>query len=118
MRLSQFLTHRRLAVILLGTAGSWFLLDYAYRKLLFSSVGNFLMMGVWPLLGAAFMFWILGESIPSNGAVIDWVGLGGLALGFIPMIVYWIKGSAYFRQRPTLGSTVPDDLEPIPDPAR
>ncbi len=30
MRLSQFLTHRRLAVILLGTAGSWFLLDYAY----------------------------------------------------------------------------------------
>ena len=89
----------------------------AYRKLLFTSVGNFLMMGLWPLLGAAFMFWILGESIPSNGAVIDWVGLGGLALGFIPMIVYWIKGSAYFRQRPTLGSTVPDDLEPVADPA-
>ena len=30
MRLAEFLTHRKLAVILLGTAGSWFLLDYAY----------------------------------------------------------------------------------------
>ncbi len=88
----------------------------AFRKVLFVSVRNFLMMGVWPLGGAIFMFGILIESIPANGAVIDWVGLGGLALGFIPMIFYWVRGSAYFKQRPTLGATVPDDLEPAPEP--
>lgn len=69
---------------------------------------NFLLIGLWPLVGAAFMFWIPGESIPSDGAVVDWVGLGGLAIGCIPLFAYWAMGSAYFKQKPTLGRTVPD----------
>jgi amino acid transporter len=81
----------------------------AFRKILFKSVKNFLLIGVWPLVGAAFMFWILGEFLDTttNSAVI-WVGVGGLAIGFIPLIAYWILGSPYFKQRPTLGSVLPE----------
>ena len=43
------------------------------------------------LLGAAFMIWILIEAIPSNGAVVDWFGLGGLAIGLIPLVI--LRGS-------------------------
>lgn len=53
----------------------------AFRKVLFASVKNFLLIGLWPFIGAVFMFWILGESLPHDGAVVDWVGLGGLAIG-------------------------------------
>jgi len=81
----------------------------AFRKVLFASVKNFLLIGLWPFVGAAFMFWILGESIPSDGAVVDWFGLGGLAIGLIPLAVYWVLGSPYFKQRPTLGSVLPED---------
>jgi amino acid transporter len=85
----------------------------AYRKILFASVKNFLLIGLWPFAGAAFMFWILGEFVSTNtsDAVVLWVGLGGLAIGFIPLVIYWVKGSAYFKQRPTLGSVLPEDAE-------
>ena len=88
----------------------------AFRKVVFRSAGNFLLMGLWPLAGAAFMFWILAESIPVNGGVVDAVGLGALALGLIPLIYYWARGSAFFRQRPTLGTVLVEDL-PAPAPA-
>jgi hypothetical protein len=45
----------------------------------------------------------------TSNAVVIWVGLGGLAIGLIPMAIYWARGSAYFKQRPTLGSAVPED---------
>ncbi len=84
----------------------------AFRKVLFASVKNFLLIGVWPFVGAVFMFWILGWSIDTNtsDAVVIWVGVGGLAIGFIPMVAYWLLGSAYFKQRPTLGSVDPQVL--------
>jgi amino acid transporter len=81
----------------------------AFRKVLFASVKNFLLIGLWPFVGAVFMFWILGESIPSDGAVVVWFGLGGLAIGFIPLAAYWIMGSPYFKQKPTLGRVLPED---------
>lgn len=88
----------------------------AFRKILFKSVRNFLLMGLWPLAGAVFMFWILGESIPANTGIVDAIGLGSLAFGLIPVAVYWIRGSAYFRQRPTLGSVPAESLAgPAPD---
>ena len=82
----------------------------AFRKVLFASVKNFLLIGLWPLVGAVFMFWILGESIKSNlsDAVVNWVALGGLGIGFIPLVIYWVLGSPYFKQRPTLGSVDPE----------
>jgi amino acid transporter len=83
----------------------------AFRKILFRSVKNLLMIGVWPFVGAVFMFYILGEFVATNtgNAVVIWVGLGGLAIGLIPMVIYWAMGSPYFKQRPTLGATVPED---------
>jgi len=83
----------------------------ALRKVLFKSVKNLVLIGLWPLLGAAFMFWILGEFVSSNcgNAVIIWVGLGGLGIGLIPLVIHWALGSPYFKQRPTLGATLPED---------
>jgi amino acid transporter len=83
----------------------------AFRKILFASVKNLLLIGIWPFVGAVFMFWILGEFVATNtsNAVVIWVGLGGLAIGLIPLVIYWALGSPYFRQRPTLGSVVPED---------
>lgn len=82
----------------------------AFRKVLFRSVKNLLLIGLLPLLGAVFMFWILGEFVDTNtsDSVVIWVGLGGLAIGLIPLAAYWIIGSPYFKQKPTLGRSVPD----------
>ncbi len=83
----------------------------AFRKALFRSVRNLLMIGVWPLVGALFMFWILYEFVATNTSdtIVIWVGLGGLAIGVIPLAIYWALGSPYFKQRPTLGSELPED---------
>ncbi len=79
----------------------------AFRKLLLKSVSNFVLMGAFPLLGAAFMTFIFIKSIPGLSAVVLWIGLGGMALGIIPIIYYYLKGSAYLHQRPTLGNVAP-----------
>ena len=82
----------------------------AFRKVLFASVKNFLLIGLWPFVGAVFMFWILGEFVATTtDAIVIWVGVGGLAIGLIPLAIYWLLGSSYFRQRPTLGSSLPED---------
>ena len=47
----------------------------------------------------------------TSNAVVIWVGLGGLAIGVIPLIIYWAIGSPYFKQRPTLGAVVPEDAD-------
>jgi amino acid transporter len=90
----------------------------AFRKVLFKSVKNFLLIGVWPFVGAAFMFWILGEFVSTNlsDAVVIWVGLGGLAIGIIPLVIYWALGSPYFKQRPTLGSVAPEETSGLEVP--
>ena len=68
-----------------------------YRRQLFKSVGNFIFMGLWPLLGALFMGYVFVKVIPTlNGTTLA-VGLGAMALGFIPMTYYWLKGSEYFK---------------------
>lgn len=72
----------------------------AYRRLIFRSARNFVFIGVWPLAGAIFMVWIFIESIPSLGLTVDLIGLGALAVGLVPMGIYWAKGSDYFERRP------------------
>jgi amino acid transporter len=68
-----------------------------YRRQLFKSVRNFIFMGLWPLLGALFMAYIFIKVIPSLNRTTLLVGLGAMALGLIPMAIYWMKGSAYFK---------------------
>jgi amino acid transporter len=70
---------------------------FAYRKVLLRSVGNFVFIGAWPLLGAVFMLWIFAESIPTLDTTAKVVGLGALAVGIVPMIWFWTKGAAYYR---------------------
>ncbi len=68
-----------------------------YRRQLFTSVGNFIFIGLWPLAGAIFMFYLLYEAIPTLNNVQLIVGLGAMALGLIPMSWYWWKGAPYFK---------------------
>ncbi|WP_037881455.1 APC family permease [Streptomyces sp. NRRL F-5727] len=69
----------------------------AYKSLLLRSAKNFLLGGVWPLLGAAFMLWAFVESLGELSTTALAIGLGGLAAGLVPMAVYWRKGSDYYR---------------------
>jgi Amino acid transporters len=97
----------------------------AYRKVIFTSVKNFIFIGLWPALGAIFMVWIFVVSIPTLEPIVDVIGIGTLALGIIPMVIYWQKGKAYFSRRPL---ELPDDLDrtapagiddrPVDDPIR
>ena len=68
-----------------------------YRKQLFLSVTNFVFMGLWPLIGAIFMIVMFFKAIPGLNSTTLWVGLGAMALGLIPMAIYWIKGNPYFN---------------------
>ncbi|KAB1139367.1 APC family permease [Streptomyces luteolifulvus] len=69
----------------------------AYRKMLLTSAANFILGGLWPLLGALFMFWIFFESLGELSTAAVNIGIGGLAVGLIPMLWYWRKGSEYYR---------------------
>ena len=73
---------------------------FAYRKVLFRSVSNLVFIGLWPLLGAVFMFWVFVESLPELDGTTKAVGLGALALGLIPMGWYWSRGVDYYRSTP------------------
>ncbi|MCX4854667.1 APC family permease [Streptomyces canus] len=69
----------------------------AYRKMLLKSPADFLLGGLWPLLGALFMFWIFVESLGELSTAAITIGVGGLAVGLIPMLWYWRRGSDYYR---------------------
>ncbi len=68
-----------------------------YRRQLFKSVRNFIFMGLWPLAGAIFMGFIFTKVIPGLNGTTLLVGLGAMAIGLIPMVYFWIKGSPYFE---------------------
>lgn len=72
----------------------------AYRRIVLRSVSNFVFIGLWPLLGAGFMFWIFVEALPTLTGTAKVVGLGALAVGIVPLVFYWARGSRYYRLRP------------------
>ncbi|MFJ3904334.1 APC family permease [Streptomyces sp. NPDC090025] len=74
----------------------------AYKRLLLRSVKEFLLGGVWPLLGSAFMLWVFVESLGELSPTARTIGLGGLAVGVLPMLMYWRRGSAYYRDQARL----------------
>lgn len=84
----------------------------AYRKVMFRSPSDFFLGGLWPLLGALFMFWIFFESLGELGGAAIGIGIGGLAVGLVPMIWYWRKGSSYYRPARLDAARVPDDDDP------
>jgi amino acid transporter len=68
-----------------------------FRKEIFKSPKNFIFMGLWPLIGAVFMTVMFFKVIPELDGVTKVVGLGAIALGFIPMLWYWSRGHVYFK---------------------
>ncbi|MFJ8995238.1 APC family permease [Streptomyces sp. NPDC102279] len=86
----------------------------AYRKMLLKSPANFLFGGLWPLTGAAFMFWVFVESLGDLSAPSIAIGIGGIAAGLVPMLWYWRQGSDYYRPA-RLDATHVVEAEYIPD---
>ncbi|NUL05053.1 APC family permease [Streptomyces lunaelactis] len=69
----------------------------AYRKTLLASVRDFVLGGLWPLFGALFMLWIFFEALTEMSWASIGIGIGGLAAGVVPMILYWRRGGSYYR---------------------
>ncbi|MCT9079784.1 APC family permease [Streptomyces fulvoviolaceus] len=90
----------------------------AYRKMLLKSVTDFVLGGLWPLFGALFMFWIFFESLGELDTAAVVIGIGGLAVGLVPMLWYWKRGSEYYRPaRLDASRTVQVDYVPVGAPA-
>ncbi|WP_314220076.1 APC family permease [Streptomyces zaehneri] len=90
----------------------------AYRRTLLKSPADFLLGGLWPLFGAAFMFWIFVESLGELAPAAVAIGIGGLAVGLVPMLWYWRQGSDYYRPaRLDASRTVEADYVPEGRPA-
>ncbi|MFC9699717.1 APC family permease [Streptomyces sp. NPDC056943] len=85
-----------------------------YRRHLFESVHNFLMIGLGPLVGSGLLAWLLVRSVsdmsdPANSySGTSWFGLGpplvigiGIALtGVVVMLVRWLREPAFWQERP------------------
>lgn len=72
-----------------------------FRKVIFNSVKNFILIGLWPFIGACFMVYIFVMSIPNNEPVVNILGAGLIVVGVIPMLLFYSKAKeTYFRKRP------------------
>ena len=67
---------------LAGFACAWH-----YRKELKGGVYNAVSYVLWPLLAALFMVFIAVYSIPTFDRITNIVGIGGIAIGFVPLIL-------------------------------
>lgn len=67
---------------LAGLACAWH-----YRKQMFHSAYNLVFLVLWPALSAAFLFYIAVYSIPAFDITTNVVGLGGLAIGVVPLLL-------------------------------
>jgi amino acid transporter len=88
----------------------------AYRRRILESWANFVFIGLWPGIGAAFMLWVFGEAIDHSTGGILGAGLGSLALGLIPLALYWGSGkSDYFKGH---GGLRADSDQAVAEPPR
>jgi amino acid transporter len=97
-----------------------------YRRQLFASVKNFLLVGLAPLAGATMLGYVFVKECidlanPANSeSGNSWFGVGPplliavvfLALGFVLMLAQWRAHPAYFRRSPE--TAPPDVLESAP----
>ncbi|GAA1950551.1 APC family permease [Microbacterium deminutum] len=101
----------------------------AYRRVLFQSVKNFILIGLWPAAGALFMGWAFFVSIPSNDPVVNWIGIGLIVLGVVPLLLFYRKAKVYYSRRPLelppeldkkapvdVDLRSPEQVETLPDP--
>ncbi|WP_251447771.1 APC family permease [Microbacterium sp. USTB-Y] len=81
-----------------------------FRRVIFRSAKNIILIGIWPLLGALFMMYIFVASIvsPDTEWQVKVLGLGLLVLGIIPLALFYRRArAAYFSRRPL---EVPEDF--------
>ena len=78
----------------------------AYRRDIFASVRNMIFIGLLPLIGAAFMLFTLEQNVFGSGLSGETksIALGALALGLIPLAVYWAKRVPYYTRGAQLAS--------------
>jgi hypothetical protein len=96
---------------LTGLACTWF-----YRRILFTSVRNFVFKGLFPLAGAIMLAVVFGYGLQQFAAP-DWVqdpitgkdvtifgigaaaivGVVGILIGFVFLAWYWAKNATFFR---------------------
>ena len=79
----------------------------AYRRIVLKSVKNFIFIALWPGIGAIFMVWIFIAAIPTSTPTVIAIGIGALVIGFVPVLIFWRKGRAYYGRRPL---ELPDEL--------
>ncbi|RAG82323.1 APC family permease [Streptacidiphilus pinicola] len=68
----------------------------AYRKVAFKSLRNLIFVAVWPGAGAVFMGFLFIENCMNLPLTQILIGLGALALGIVPLAIYWAKGSSFY----------------------
>ena len=67
---------------LAGLACAWH-----YRKQAFDSMYDLVFLVLWPVLSATFLFYIAAYSVPTFDLTTNIVGLGGLAIGIVPLLL-------------------------------
>jgi amino acid transporter len=66
---------------LAGFACAWY-----FRRQALTSVGKFLFLFAWPLLGAGFCIFIAAYSVPTFDLTTNVVGIGSIAIGIVPYL--------------------------------
>jgi amino acid transporter len=70
-----------------GLACAW-----AFREAARESVGNFIFLFLWPLIGAGFCVFIAADSIPTFDLTTNIVGIGTIAIGIVPYALRRMRG--------------------------
>ena len=68
-----------------------------YRRYLRRDIKTFILVGLWPALSGIFLIAVLIKVIPTLSKLALYVGVGTVALGIIPMAIFWSQGSSYFK---------------------
>ena len=80
--------------------------------MLLKSVKNFILIGLWPALGAIFMgvIFVLGivQNFQDDAIVVNVLGLGLIVLGVVPILLFYRKARDYYTRRPL---ELPDELD-------
>lgn len=89
----------------------------AYRRVLFASVKNFILIGLWPAVGAIFMgvIFVIGivQNFQNDAIVINALGLGLIVVGILPILIFYRKAREYYTRRPL---ELPEELDAAAPP--
>ena len=80
----------------------------AYRRVLLKSAKNFILIGLWPAAGAVFMAVMFVLGITQNTVIVNVLGVGLIALGIVPIVLFYGKAREYYARRPL---ELPDELD-------